>query len=728
MCWRCIKILCYFVIALLFICFQGFVNDITAITSATQSNTAIDTAQINRMNRKALRYRRLMPDSAKYLSEKALLLSEQKGYQKGKGEAFIALGYAHLVNFTPNDSAELCMLEGYEIFKEVDDNDAMGLACFGLGYVYSFRGDLKKSLEYSKKSYEYYQIAGNKRGMFNAANSLSYLFKQYKEYDKAFEYIYRAIEFAKVIDDTTLIADGYNSLGNIYKDQALFQQAIDNYFNALELWKSQEDSAGMAIAYGSIGNMYFFQKNYQKALEYHKRKLPIVISREDNWEESKTYNSIAEVYNATGKHQAALVFFNKALQMNSYMNYPIGLAKSYYNLAQTYYRMNILDSAITYIDLCLEKSRATDVKAEWANYYILRGKIHNALGNEHSAMEDILAGYKLGKNLNLPFSISEATDMLKKIYASRGEYDKAYHYLKEYKSLQDSINKEANIKKLTRLEIEYEFDQKEKQLESEKAQEIETYESEVKKQRAYLFLVVGIALFMVIITVFFIKHRNTKAKYQTIALEQKLLRTQMDPHFIFNSLCAIEEYIMESKPKEAAHFLSKFAGLMRSIFENSKNDFVSLEDEVNTLKDYLEIQKLRFDTEFDYSITINSPIDAETYSIPPMLVQPFVENSVQHGLLPKEGKGKIQVAYALNNGMISIDVKDNGIGYKQSLNLKKPPQQKKRFISSLVTKERIDYLKKTVNRNCSFEVIDLEEYGKTGTWVHIEIPYKITVG
>jgi len=111
-----------------------------------------------------------------------------------------------------------------------------------------------------------------------------------------------------------------------------------------------------------------------------------------------------------------------------------------------------------------------------------------------------------------------------------------------------------------------------------------------------------------------------------------------------------------------------------------------------------------------------------------MLVQPFVENSVQHGLLPKEGKGKIEVAYALNNGMISIDVKDNGIGYKQSLNIKKQPQQKRRFISSLVTKERIDYLKKTLNRNSRFEVIDLEEHGKTGTWVHIEIPYRITIG
>ena len=728
MCRNCFKILRHSVIGLLFVCFQGFVNDITAIKSFSQSNTAIDTAQINRMNRKALRYRRVMPDSAKYLAEQALLLSEQKGYQKGKGKAFIALGYAHLVNFTPNDSAQLCMQKGYEIFKEMNDKAAMGLACFGLGYVYSFRGDMEKSLEYSKKSYDYYKSAGNKRGMFNAANSLSYIYKQYKEYDKAFEYIYRAIEYGKDTDDTTLIADGYNSLGNICKDQALFQQAIDNYFKALKLWKSQEDSAGMAIAYGSIGNMYYFQKNYQKALEYHKRKLPIVISREDNWEESKTYNSIAEVYNATGKHQTALVFFNKALQMNSYMNYPVGLAKSYYNLAQTYYLMNKLDSAITYVNMCLEKAKKTDVKAELANYYILRGKIHHALGDEDSAKKDILTGYNLGKNLNLPFSLSDATDMLNKIYASRGAYDKAYHYLKEYKSLQDSINKEANIKKLTRREIQYEFNQKEKQLETEKARELATYEKEVRKQRIYLFLVVGIAVLIVIITVFFIKHRNTKAKYQTIALEQKLLRTQMDPHFIFNSLCAIEEYIMESKPREAAHFLSKFAGLMRSIFENSKNEFVSLEDEVKTLKDYLEIQKLRFDTDFNYSIVINPPIDAETYSIPPMLVQPFVENSVQHGLLPKEEKGEIEVVYALNNGMISIDVKDNGIGYKQSLNIKKHPQKKRRFISSLVTKERIDYLKKTLNRNSRFEVIDLEEHGKTGTWVHIEIPYRITIG
>lgn len=725
---QCFKILCYSVISLLSICFQGLADNVIAIPSPSQVNEEIDTAQINHMNKTALRYRRILPDSAKYLAEKALLLSEQGSYLKGKGEALIALGYAHLLRFSPNDSAELCMQESYKILKEIDDKNAMGLACFGLGYVYSFKGDIRKSLNYSKKSYEYYKLAGNKRGMFNAANSLSYLYKQYKEYEKSFEFIQRAIEFGLDLKDTNLIADGYNSLGNIYKDQALFQQAIANYFKALELWKSKKDSAGMAIAYGSIGNMYYYQQNYQKALEYHNRKLPVVISREDNWEVSKTYNSIAEVYNATGKHQVALDYFNKALQMNVYMNYPVGLAKSYYNLAQTYYLMNKLDSAIKLIDLCLEKSRETDVKAELANFYILRGKIHHGLGDNNSALADILTGYKLGKNLNLPFALSDATDMLRKIYASRGEYDKAYHYLQESKSLQDSINKEANIKKLTRLEMQYEFDQKEKQFKSEKAREVAIYEKEVRKQRAYLFLVVGITLLIIIITVFFIKHRNTKAKYRTIALEQKLLRTQMDPHFIFNSLCAIEEYIMASKPKEAAHFISKFAGLMRYIFENSKNDFVSLEDEVKTLKDYLEIQKLRFDTDFDYNIIINPPINVETYCIPPMLVQPFVENSVQHGILTKKGRGAIEVIYTLNNGMISIDVKDNGIGYKQSLNIKKHPQQKRRFISSIVTQERIDYLKKTLNRNSRFEVVDIEEHGKTGTWVHLEIPYRLTIG
>ena len=692
----------------------------------SKSDEKQDTSQINRWNKIAFENRRKNPDTAFYLARKALKYAMSSNYRKGKGHALIALGYTHLVNYSKNDSALYYIRLAYNTFKEIDDKKGMATACFGLGYVYSFKGDFHESENYIRQSLQLYKETGDNTGIYNAYNSLSYLYKQYKDYQKAFDYIQNAFNIAMEKGDTVSMADAQNNLGNIYKDQGLFQHAMDVYFNALKLWETKKDSGGMSLAYGNIGNMYYYQKDFNKALEYYHKKLPLSLESRNTWEISKAYNNIALVYNSQSSYDSSLYYYKKGLQLNTMMNYPPGVADSYYNLSNTYLQLHNADSAYYYIRKCISIAEKINATANLADYYILLGKIDMEIKDYKMALDNIKKGYNIGKALTIPFVISDASGLLSDIYSIQHKYDKAYMYLQEHMQMQDSLSKDENIKKITRLEMQYTFNKKLHKMEYEKEQQQLAHKAELKQQKLYFQGAVLFTFFLLFSGILIIRQKNLQVKIKTIDLEQKLLRIQMNPHFIFNSLCAIQDFIINYQPKEANQYLTRFAKLMRSILENARKDYVPLENEIKILEDYLEIQKLRFETNFDYSIEIAENIDAEIYAIPPMLAQPFIENSIEHGLLPKNGKGKISIRFNLVNNLIRYEVEDNGVGRnRKTLKTSIKANYERQSLSVALTRERIKYFRKTAGKNVQFEIIDLGNTEKPeGTKVVFHVPFQ----
>jgi LytS/YehU family sensor histidine kinase len=199
----------------------------------------------------------------------------------------------------------------------------------------------------------------------------------------------------------------------------------------------------------------------------------------------------------------------------------------------------------------------------------------------------------------------------------------------------------------------------------------------------------------------------------------------MNPHFIFNSLCAIQDYMFNNNAKEAGNFLSRFAALMRQILENSRTEYITIENEISMLNNYLEIQKLRFEKKFTYQIDIDKAIDKETIGIPPMLAQPFIENAIEHGLIPKKEAGKILIRLHLQNGLINYEIEDNGVGRKKALNTKEDQKAANKSLATTLTRERLAYLKKQTGKDSFFQIIDLMENDKpAGTKVTFCIPYQ----
>ena len=223
------------------------------------------------------------------------------------------------------------------------------------------------------------------------------------------------------------------------------------------------------------------------------------------------------------------------------------------------------------------------------------------------------------------------------------------------------------------------------------------------------------------------KEERIKAEYEhkLADVEMSALRAQMNPHFIFNSLNSIEYYIITNEQEKAVDYLSRFSRLIRLILQNSKSTVVPLKDDLEALKLYIEIESMRFDNKFDYEVKMEKGLDSERVMIPPMLMQPFVENSIWHGLMQKkEGKGKIDLSLRRNNGDLICLIEDNGIGRGTAQQIKSKTAGQRKSYGMKITSDRLAMLNKLAGANASIQVFDLknEDGTSAGTRVELVIP------
>lgn len=245
----------------------------------------------------------------------------------------------------------------------------------------------------------------------------------------------------------------------------------------------------------------------------------------------------------------------------------------------------------------------------------------------------------------------------------------------------------------------------------------------------FLFLLIGNAVYFSIRRIrkkHEMKTRMLSIEKHVFDLEQKSLRLQMNPHFIFNSLNSIQSFILANNRDKAVRYLGKFAKLMRLILYNTRQSFIIFTDELQAINYYLEIEKLRFDEKFDYEVVVDPKIDKDFIAIPPMLIQPFVENAILHGLVNKESKGFLEIKFSLyDQNHIQCEITDNGVGRQKAEEIKNKSGLKHRSRSMEITKERLNIIRKQNKGNAEFEIIDLFDENKIpkGTKVIIIIPY-----
>jgi tetratricopeptide (TPR) repeat protein len=323
----------------------------------------------------------------------------------------------------------------------------------------------------------------------------------------------------------------------------------------------------------------------------------------------------------------------------------------------------------------------------------------------------------------------DATRKLSEVYALKGDYTNALKTYQAYVSVVDTlyVRKEQEIMRAARFNREIAAKQsriegleQERELSQSKydlalAEQRLAFESNKRQQWIIYSLILGLLLMG--LAVFFFYRSNRQQKLANNLLALKSLRTQMNPHFIFNALNSVNSYIAKNDERSANRYLSDFSGLMRAVLENSEEDFIPLTKELELLELYLKLEHSRFPEKFDYKIRIDDKAMVNDYQIPPMLLQPYIENAIWHGLRYREEKGWLQVDLApMNGGSLKITISDDGIGRSKSAQLKTENQKNQKSKAMGIIGKRISILNRMHKDKVEVSIADLESDG-SGTKV-----------
>ena len=329
---------------------------------------------------------------------------------------------------------------------------------------------------------------------------------------------------------------------------------------------------------------------------------------------------------------------------------------------------------------------------------------------------------------------------LAEAYEKMGNYRLSLENRKLYETWKDSIASENHLAQIKELEVKYETEKKNQQialLTAEKELQI----LEARQQAAWKKVLIGGIILITIIGGMIIlmlrqrlKNQKTLAakneeirsshfKRQLSELEMKALRAQMNPHFIFNCMNSINRMILSGEGDSASRYLTKFAKLIRLMLENSENPTVSLEDELSMLKAYIQLEALRFKGKISYQISVDEAIDQESTYLPSMVLQPFIENAIWHGLMHKEGEGMIHIMIHEEENILKCTIEDNGVGREKALALKEKAVLKGKSMGLKITEERLKLLSKEGLQQL-IRITDLKDTldRSIGTRVDVAIP------
>ncbi|SDE43642.1 histidine kinase [Cellulophaga baltica] len=595
----------------------------------------------------------------------------------------------------------------------------------------------------------------------------------YKKTDieKSIDFVTKAIVQIGKNGDKTLLSKSYTTLGEIYQYHKQYDLAINSFKESLLAHESIKTELLLAQSY--LANKEY--KNAQSLFSALANKGTL-----SSFQKAQVYEGLGDVNKGLGATDKAIENYTLGLNLAKTKSITPKITDLNSKIADAYAADNQLEEAEEYYDNSLELSkneapqRAVQEKEKVADFYNKRNEYDKEVSLRKKSLEDLKdisapqkrvaktsgvnAGsdsissqrikYKIGNALlsqqkydqAIPYlqeSIVEAgvdddlvvqkdaTRKLSEVYKYQGDFDKALETYQEYVSIVDTlyVRKEQEISRATRLNREIATKQnrisgleKERELYQSKYDLVLTSEQLVERQKWLIYsLVFGMLLLG--LTTYFFYRSNKQQKLANNLLALKSLRSQMNPHFIFNALNSVNNYIAKSDERSANRYLSEFSTLMRAVLENSEEDFIPLTKEIELLELYTKLEHSRFSDKFDYEIKIDKDIDVASYQIPPMLLQPYIENAIWHGLRYKDEKGFLMVDVKnKTKNSIEITISDNGIGRKRSAELKTSNQKKQKSKGMGNIKKRIDILNDMYKDKVDVFITDYKEDG-TGTKV-----------
>lgn len=568
---------------------------------------------------------------------------------------------------------------------------------------------------------------GDAAGVARAYNEVGIAKRNKSQYILALDYHEKAIKYAEETKDELLLCISLNNAGVDCRRMEQLAKAFDYHFRALQLAEKLNNVRSICVATNSIGNIELSSGKYEEAIGHFAKALELEEKSGNNLGVAINLGNIGYAYQKLGKTDLAIESFKRSLAVNQQMNNPTGMAICYNSLGDAYQEKKDYARAMEALQKALIVNDKVDDKIHVTESYLNIGKLLSRQGRHEEARQNIQQAIDLSFFWRFKYMLMEAYKALAADFKASGDFKRSLEATDTSLLYKDSILQEQSALALAQTRAIYEVDRKDNQI---KMLEHDKQISELRTKRN-VAITLSMAGFLVMLAVggfFYIRHRNLEANKHTLQLELRSLRAQMNPHFIFNSLSSIHRYIWSNNQEEASDYLTKFSKLMRMILDNTQHTFIPLNKELESLRLYLDLERLRCNDVFDYRIEVNEGINEEEVMVPPMIIQPYVENAIWHGLVHKSGKGILDIIVGLNNRTLICSVTDNGIGRRKAMEIKEKKGQVHRSMGMKVTEGRIELIRKiNNNRDTNVTITDLEdEQGEpAGTRVVIMLPVEL---
>ena len=561
-------------------------------------------------------------------------------------------------------------------------------ASYVLSKVYTIEFKLDKADEKNDTSISYFKKTDNKLGVAKCINNKGVILFYGSNYDKALEYFYKAIEANKTINDKIIMANAYNNVGIILDNKNELKEALKYYNLALEIHRKNENYKYMLVTLNNMGGIYIEEKKYKKANALYKESIALSIKNNDDALLSESYYFMGILQCKIKKYKKAYYYYSEAIKINKRLKNPTSLSTLYIAVSELYFKQEKYSLAYKFI----KKSEVI------VNKY--------SLLNQQKDVARVLAN----------------------IYSEKKEYKKALEYHMDYKKYYDSIINIESINKLEDLKLKYKFKSEEllsveKELElNKKIKKVNDQLNTTYKNVLYGFLLALSVIITLSTVVYRSRLKRLSVKNQKINLEQRLLYSQMKPHFIFNSLSVLQGIVLQKEFNKAQSYISKFSRLLRVVLEKSREETINLETELVFIENYILLRNMsNKDLQCVYNVTIDNEVIVEEIYIPPMILQPIVENSFEHAFIALNKNYILSINFKMIDSKLQCVITDNGEGYREDTLKTKD----KTSISSTIIKERLELYAAEFKQQASMVVKDRKEIGEKGVEVVLILPYKI---
>ncbi|MGZ8557207.1 MAG: tetratricopeptide repeat-containing sensor histidine kinase [Chitinophagaceae bacterium] len=675
-----------------------------------------DSARIDCLNVLSLAYTYLNADTAKSYAQKSFSGASAINYLRGmamslNNEARIAgLG---LQDF---QLQEKISLQTIQLYKNLKDEKVLAETYMNLALALFCQSYFERSAEACNAVIQLSQKTGDKKGIGEAIAVMGSISLESGNYEKSFEYFNQSLEIFKSINDSYNTAIILAKIGDLYRLADDHKTALNFYFQSLEypkgpslLWHPLVD----------LGDSYYSPEQYDSAMydqEIYNQTIKSLTIRSNYITFSRI--RMAEMHIATKEYDKALTLLIEDLEFSRKRNDKNQVMR-----------------------LLLDIGRAYEGKKDYGKaFYYTKDLLQNA--RKHRAKQYIRDGYKL----------------MYMLHHQRHHPDSAYSYLRQYTSMKDSVAVDEFSKKLAIYKAATESEKKQAQIELlNKENLINQQQLQINGQQLKSESFLKNILFsgvLVLVLIGFIIFRNIKLKQkneadrheivekelklqklesertkselqqQATELEMQALRAQMNPHFIFNSLNSINRFILQNNRALATEYLTKFSRLVRLILQNSQSSLIPMESELEALQLYLELEAVRFNHHFRFNIRIDAGIDVASLKVPPLIIQPYAENAIWHGLMHKKEKGHLQIELYEEEDMLCCKIADDGVGRKKAVELKSKSASTHKSMGMQITANRIAMLQKEKQSATQIKITDLVLSDGTagGTEVLIKIP------